>query len=156
MRKTKYLFSVLIFFVITACTTNRTLLHKYSSGYGEIDFFVERIKKKGAIKRVYAKIFLENETAYYIFYPDKIEKISSKEKQTVFVLRNNILLNNYDSTIYKKVSDLDAFIFSKGDMLLDSLKFNTLKRSSSASYYEIEINYNHGYPSHSKFRLKGK
>ncbi len=101
---------------------------------------------------MYACVDSNNIKTYYSYYPDRILKTSEISKVISYTVFYGSLPANHESKTYLRFSSLDTQVLVKGDRLLDSLGYGNFKKSKGAEGYFVEVNFNHGWPKHRKFR----
>ncbi|MCJ7756622.1 MAG: hypothetical protein MUP24_00640 [Gillisia sp.] len=149
MKNFPIIFVVLIL-ILASCSTNKRLLKRTQTRYGKTEFYIENDLKDNIYKkRLIASI---DKNDYYIFYKDQIIKVSKDKKNLVYTLHNKEQSQIYNSENFKKLSKTDSIILSKGNDILDSLKWTDFKKYNRESGFVIEVNYYHGYPKNKRFK----
>ena len=130
---------VVIAFLVS-CSANRELIGKESTEFGDVKFYIENyldLKDNNYKKGVLAKF--KNST-YYSFYPNEIIKTKTKEKHLFYTLTFGEITSELKQTEYfQELSKIDSLILSKGDEILDSLKWTNYKKSKGASGFITEV-----------------
>jgi hypothetical protein len=91
-------------------------------------------------------------TKYYSFYSDRIIMASETQKQ----LSNSVVFENIRGNetvgIFRELTPLDTFVFSKSNKYLNSPEFAHLRKPLGAKGFVTEVYYYHGYPKNRKFQ----
>ncbi len=143
---------LLVFLIssIISCSTNKGLIKREKTDFGTIKYYVQtELNDENDEKRIVIKV---EDSVYYSFYPDGIDKRTKKDKDLVYRLFYGVIPKEMeDSNAYQKLSKLDSLILSRSNRILDSLKWHDFKRWNGASAFEIEVVYYHGFPENGKF-----
>ncbi|WP_028375398.1 hypothetical protein [Leeuwenhoekiella sp. MAR_2009_132] len=136
--------------LIISCSTNKGLIKRDKSDHGTLKYYVQTdLNDENYKKRIIIKVA---DSVYYSLYSDGINKLTKKNKNSVYRLFYGEIPKEMDAQIaYQKLSELDSLVLSKSDKILDSLKWNDFKRWNGASAFEIEVVYYHGFPKNGKF-----
>ncbi|WP_272024127.1 hypothetical protein [Olleya namhaensis] len=130
----------LVIAFLFSCSANKELIRKERTEFGDVKFYVENyldLKDNNYKKSVLAKF--KNST-YYSFYPNEIIKTKTKEKHLFHTLTFGEIASGLKQTEYfQELSKIDSLILSKGDKILDSLKWNNYKKSKGASGFITEV-----------------
>lgn len=147
--KIKILLVFLISFIIS-CSTTKGLIKREKTDYGTVKYYVQtdlndNEHQKGIVIKV-------DNSAYYSIYSDEIVKHTKQNKELIYRLfYKEIPEEMNDPKYYQKLSELDSLVLSGSERVLDSLKWNSFKRWTGASAFEIEVAYYHGFPKNEKF-----
>lgn len=153
MPKLRYtIFFLLTSFCLFSCSTNTHLIGKSKTEFGNVKFYsMNSSNKESSINKVYAEVNDIGIKKYYSFYPNKIIMTDERAKELSYTVLFDNLPDNYDITIYKKLSKLDSLVFEQANTFLNNPSYLHFKRPEGAKGYLIEVNYYHGYPKNKKF-----
>jgi hypothetical protein len=147
--------SMIILFSLSGCRGTVKLIDKYRTEEGAVRFYIEnKEKSKSDVKRLYASVNNRRTRIYYNFCSEEIVMTTEKAKQLTYTVFHGQLPINYDTNVYRKYSNLDLVILTRGDKLLDSLGLDNFKKTHGTEAYQIEVNYYHGYPKGKRFGLE--
>ncbi|MCH4824635.1 hypothetical protein ML462_15785 [Gramella lutea] len=135
----KFFFCLMIL-IATSCSSNKILVQKEKTEFGNIRFYIEnKLKDYKSQKRLVAKI---DQTTYQL-NQQEILKQTDKEPNIIYTLIEDNILKSPNTNIYQKLTISDSLILLKCNKILDSLKWNNFKRFKDQKGFIKEVYYYH-------------
>ena len=120
-------------FVIVSCGGISKVVYQTKTTEGKVKYYVAKNPnyRKGEGK-FYARVDSSNVRIYYSFQPSNIYKTYDNVGNYVYTLV-------FDRQPMLKLTSIDSIVLAKADKLLDSLGYNDLKRSKTATGFVVEV-----------------
>ena len=146
------IFLILIIIFTYGCKTDKVLLGSTKLNQGIIKYYGVSVKsKKDSISKLIAQVNYKSTKRFYSFYPDKTLMTESEHKELIYEVTYNPLIDNFDTMVYNKLTNLDSTVFINAEKILNRYNYTTWKPLENVTGFRITVNYYHGFPKHKKF-----
>jgi len=118
---------------IVSCGSISKVIYQTKAADTKVRYYVtENPNYRKGEGKFYARVDSANVRIFYSFQPNNVYKTYNNVSNSVYTLV-------FDTQPMLKLTSIDSSVLTKADSLLDSLGYNDLKRSKSATGFVIEV-----------------